>query len=221
MLHYLCVSAGLVVFMKASSIGVCRVMVCRTCYCVRLLVRNRSTKTYIRNINIKYKLTSLGLQWIFLQAKLKSCSLSCIYNFIYFKSLWRKQQNCMHVSHIIRKSMKRLGRKPPVCVTRVVSVAVRGFLFTPWNAPPGDPRPPSVSFPGSSLQARGGRVPLHVSPEMSHHLKHAHVCFHTAPWLPPRSGNLLLHLHRLPRRARAQERRVGGARVCEHARVCM
>lgn len=74
----------------------------------------------------------------------------------------------MHVSHIIRKSMKRLGRKPPVCVTRVVSVAVRGFLFTPWNAPPGDPRPPSVSFPGSSLQARGGRVPLHVSPEMSH-----------------------------------------------------
>lgn len=74
----------------------------------------------------------------------------------------------MHVSHIIRKSMKQLGRKPPVCVTRVVSVAVRGFLFTPWNAPPGDPRPPSVSFPGSSLQARGGRVPLHVSPEMSH-----------------------------------------------------
>lgn len=126
----------------------------------------------------------------------------------------------MHVSHIIRKSMKRLGRKPPVCVTRVVSVAVRGFLFTPWNAPPGDPRPPSVSFPGSSLQARGGRVPLHVSPEMSHHLKHAHVCFHTAPWLPPRSGNLLLHLHRLPRRARAQERRVGG-RGCVSMHVCV
>lgn len=53
----------------------------------------------------------------------------------------------MHVSHIIRKSMKRLGRKPPVCVTRVVSVAVRGFLFTPWNAPPWRPQTSISVFP--------------------------------------------------------------------------
>lgn len=62
--------------------------------------------------------------------------------------------------------------------------------------PPGDPRPPSVPFPGSSLQARGGRLSLHVSPEMSHHLKHtgthAHTMSppHTALRLPPCSWTL-------------------------------
>lgn len=63
--------------------------------------------------------------------------------------------------------------------SQVVSAAAHTFLFlfTPSNLPHlllWDLRPPSVSFPESSLQARGGRVSLHVSPEMSHHLQHAH-----------------------------------------------
>lgn len=40
---------------------------------------------------------------------------------------------------------------------------------------PGDPGPPSVSIPRSLLQARRGRVSLHVSPEMSHHFTHSHT----------------------------------------------
>lgn len=66
------------------------------------------------------------------------------------------------------------------------------LLFVSHHEPPppsstGDPRPPSVSFPGSSLQAGGGRVPLHVSPEMSHRLKR------TNTRTQPRVAALLLH----------------------------
>lgn len=42
---------------------------------------------------------------------------------------------------------------------------------------PGVPGPPSVSIPRSLLQAWRGRVSLHVSPEMSHHLTHSHTGF--------------------------------------------
>lgn len=66
------------------------------------------------------------------------------------------------------------------CAAPLVSAEAHGFLFTPSNLHPPplpeNPRPPSVSFPGSLLQARGGRVSLHVSPEMSHHLQHTRIC---------------------------------------------
>lgn len=108
-----------------------------------------------------------------------------------------------------------------MCFTGLFCRSAGLFVHT-MKFPPGDPRPPSVSFPGSSLQARGGRLSLHVSPEMSHHLKHtcthSHTVSppHTALRLPPCSSNtrqISLHLHWLLRRARTQREKTC-VRVC-------
>lgn len=79
-----------------------------------------------------------------------------------------------HALHFyIQKITKQIVRRLRLVLQFISSFRI--FFVHTMKFSPGDPRPPSPSFPGSSLQARGGRVPLHVSPEMSHHLKHTHT----------------------------------------------
>lgn len=78
---------------------------------------------------------------------------------------------------------------------------------------PADLGPPSASFPWSLLQARGGRVLLHVSPEMSCHLKHTHSV-NPAPPPPPSPTLNTFHLHHCHRAQNEEENR-GCLLVCE------
>lgn len=90
------------------------------------------------------------------------------------------------------------------------------------NLPCGELQPPSASFPGSSLQARGGRVLLHVSPEMSHTCTQARVP-HRVSFPTADAHNLLCMSPRT--RARIQYKRSHGVPpppvVCICVCVCL
>lgn len=86
----------------------------------------------------------------------------------FFIASWNKFK--AHVGqppHPKQNQTKKRAEDFSLCLTEC-------FLFTWWISPPEKPQLPSSSFPGSFLQARGGRVLLHVSPEMSHTHAHEH-----------------------------------------------